>query len=190
MSKVLDLRCDPLDAGGLQREVLRRDKIIHALMRQVEHNLSSVDTDFSLLQNTFVLEEQVRARTDELSRTLDELEMARGETDAASRRLETAVESIFEGFALFDPADRLLMCNDAFKRLWGLGSDVIGQPVEAFSAWQLPARVKTLPPGCSDGVKRISPARGVMNTRYRPGRTFRFASVEPVMVIQSGFIPT
>lgn len=131
MSKVLDLRCDPLDAGGLQREVLRRDKIIHALMRQVEHNLSSVDTDFSLLQNTFVLEEQVRARTDELSRTLDELEMARGETDAASRRLETAVESIFEGFALFDPADRLLMCNDAFKRLWGLGSDVIGQPVEA-----------------------------------------------------------
>jgi diguanylate cyclase (GGDEF)-like protein/PAS domain S-box-containing protein len=130
MSKVLDLRCDPLDAGGLQREVLRRDKIIHALMRQVEHNLSAVDTDYALLQNTFVLEEQVRARTDELSRTLDELETARSETEAASKRLATAVESIFEGFALFDPADRLLMCNDAFKRLWGLDSEVIGQHVE------------------------------------------------------------
>ena len=130
MSKTLDLRCDPADASGLQQEILRRDKIIRSLMRQVEHNLNAVDTDYGLLQNTFVLEEQVRVRTDELTSTLDALEAARGETEAASKRLETAVESIFEGFALFDPADCLLMCNEAFKELWMLDGEVIGCHVD------------------------------------------------------------
>jgi PAS domain-containing protein len=117
---MLDLRCSPEDAAGLRQEILRRDKIIRSLMYQVEHNLNALDTDYGLLQNTFVLEEQVRVRTDELTHLLDELEAARTETEAARNRLEAAVECIFEGFALFDPGDRLLMCNDAFRRLWGL----------------------------------------------------------------------
>ncbi len=119
-SSMLDLRCSPEDAAGLRQEILRRDKIIRSLMYQVEHNLNALDTDYGLLQNTFVLEEQVRVRTDELTHLLDELEAARTETEAARNRLEAAVECIFEGFALFDPGDRLLMCNDAFRRLWGL----------------------------------------------------------------------
>lgn len=123
---LFDLRCSPDDAAGLGREVLRRDKIIRALMHQVEHNLNALDTDYGLLQNTFVLEEQVRGRTDELTHTLDELVVARGDAEAARRRLETAVECIFEGFVLFDPADRLLMCNDAFRQLLGLSGEVIG----------------------------------------------------------------
>jgi len=127
VSGALDLRCDPEDPGGLRGEIVRRDKMIRSLMRQVEHNLNALDTDYALLQNTFVLEEQVRARTDELTRILDELEGARSETEAARRRLEAAVESIFEGFALFDPADRLLMCNDAFRRLWAFDGDVLGR---------------------------------------------------------------
>lgn len=57
---LFDLRCSPEDAAGLGREILRRDKIIRALMHQVEHNLNALDTDYGLLQNTFVLEEQVR----------------------------------------------------------------------------------------------------------------------------------
>jgi len=126
MSKTLDLRCDPEDSDGLRQEVFRRDKIIRSLMHQVEHSLDALDTDYAVLQNTFVLEEQVRARTDMLSHLLDQLEAARGETEAAHRRLETAVESISDGFALFDPSDRLLMCNAAFRRLWGFEGEVIG----------------------------------------------------------------
>ena len=126
-SAMLDLRCPPEDADGLQREISRRDKIIHSLMYQVEHNLNALDTDYGLLQNTFVLEEQVRARTDQLTHILDELEAARSETDASRRRLEAAVECIFEGFALFDPSDRLLMCNEAFRRLWEFDGEVIGR---------------------------------------------------------------
>ncbi len=126
MRDALELRCAAGDPGGLLQEVLRRDKIIRSLMRQVEHNLNAVDSDYGLLQNTFVLEQQVQARTEELKHTLDELEAARGETEAAHRRLEAAVESIFEGFALFDPEDRLQLCNEAFRHLWGLTGEVLG----------------------------------------------------------------
>lgn len=71
---MLELRCDAGDADGLRREIGRRNKIIIALMRQVEHNLNCVDTNYGLLQNTFVLEEQVRMRTDELKKTVEALE--------------------------------------------------------------------------------------------------------------------
>ncbi len=131
---MLSLRCDPEDAAGLRDEISRRDRIIGALIHQVEHNLNTLDTDFGLLQNTYVLEEQVRARTDELTRLLRELEAARNDAEAASTRLETAVECIFEGFALFDPEDRLLLCNEAFRRLWGFDGEERGRSFDELLA--------------------------------------------------------
>jgi diguanylate cyclase (GGDEF)-like protein/PAS domain S-box-containing protein len=71
---MLDLRCDPDDAEGLRREIARRDKIIRSLVYQVEHSLNSQDSDFGLLQNTAMLEEQVRLRTDELKKSVETLE--------------------------------------------------------------------------------------------------------------------
>ncbi|HEX8988463.1 MAG TPA: ATP-binding protein [Rhodocyclaceae bacterium] len=69
MTRVLDLRCDPRDAEGLRREIQRRDKIIRSLIYQVEQNLNSFNRGYGLLQNTFMLEEQVRRRTDELKKS-------------------------------------------------------------------------------------------------------------------------
>ena len=74
MNFMFDLRCDPEDAEGLRAEIVRRDKIIRALIRQVEHGLSVGETDYALLQNNFVLEEQVRLRTEELKKSVDALE--------------------------------------------------------------------------------------------------------------------
>ncbi len=70
-----DLRCDPQDVAGLQQEILRRDKIINALVHQVERSFNSHDTDYALLQNTLALEEKVRIRTDQLKKSVETLEL-------------------------------------------------------------------------------------------------------------------
>ena len=127
MKPVLELRCPAGDVDGLEAEIARRDKIIDALIYQVERNLNARDTGYGLLQTTFVLEEQVRLRTEELSATLNTLGEVRREAEAARDRLEAAVASISDGFALFDPEDRLLLCNDAFRHFWGLAGELAGR---------------------------------------------------------------
>ena len=123
MNDGLDLRCDPDDPAGLRAEIARRDKMIVALMNQVQRNLNSPDSDFALLHTTFMLEEQVRHRT-------MELEQAQRDIEGARDRLSAAIDSISEGFALFDGEDRLLICNEVYLSLWGLGRNAIGRTLE------------------------------------------------------------
>jgi diguanylate cyclase (GGDEF)-like protein/PAS domain S-box-containing protein len=113
-----DIRCRQDDAEGLLQEIIRRDKIIDALAYQVERNLNDQNRDYGLLQTTFVLEDQIRQRTEELTATLEALGEVSTRATAARLQLETAVENISDGFALFDPQDRILLCNEAFRRLW------------------------------------------------------------------------
>ena len=82
MKPILNIRCQAGDVDGLQAEIARRDQIIDALVYQVERNLNAQDTDYGLLQSTFVLEEQVRHRTEELSATLHTLSEVRDEAEA------------------------------------------------------------------------------------------------------------
>ena len=123
---MLELRCDPGDAEGLRREIARRDKIIGALMRQVEHSLNASDTDFALLQNTFMLEEQVRLRTSELKRADEALRRSHAELEerVAQRTAELSqqlhflqqlIEAIPGPVFYKDAAGRYLGCNSAFK---------------------------------------------------------------------------
>ncbi len=127
MNRMLDLRCGPDDAAGLRDEIERRNKIIRSLIYQVEHNLNAQDTDYGLLQATFILEDQVHQRTGELKRTLAERDAAQQEAQAVRLRLEAAVDSVSDGFVLFDPDDRLLLCNRSYQRLWGLPGDLRGR---------------------------------------------------------------
>ncbi|MBL8480608.1 MAG: PAS-domain containing protein, partial [Rhodocyclaceae bacterium] len=120
MMPPVDLRAAPNDTAGLLKEIQRRDKIIDALTYQVEQNLSDQGRDYGLLQTTFVLEDQVRQRTEELTNTLTTLGEVMAEATAARKQLETAVETSSDGFALFDSERRVLLCNQAFRRLWGL----------------------------------------------------------------------
>jgi diguanylate cyclase (GGDEF)-like protein/PAS domain S-box-containing protein len=111
---MFELRCDPLDADGLRREILRRDKIIRSLMRQAEQNPNALDTDFSLLQNTFVLEEQVRARTEALKKSVE--------------TLESFMSNASVGI-LFTRERTLQRHNRKFGELFGFaGNEAIGQP--------------------------------------------------------------
>ncbi|HND14503.1 MAG TPA: PAS-domain containing protein, partial [Pseudomonadales bacterium] len=122
-----DIRCAPDDTVGLRQEIERRDRIIDALVYQVEHNLHGEDRDFALLQTTFMLEAQIRQRTEALTTALDTLSEATAQATTAREQLEAAVDNISDGFALFDPEGRILLCNEAFRRLWGLNGQIAGQ---------------------------------------------------------------
>lgn len=127
MHEDIELRCAPDDSEGLRAEIRRRDRIIRVLMDRAQRHLAGAQSDFNLLQTTFMLEEQVRNRTRELQETLDALGNAKREAEAARYRLSEAIGAISEGFALYDPEDRLIVCNDAFRELWGFRSNPIGR---------------------------------------------------------------
>jgi len=73
MKDLIGIHCADNDAEGLQKEILRRNTIISTLIRQIEQGLYS-GSDFGLLQNTFALEKQVRQRTEELRRSIEEMD--------------------------------------------------------------------------------------------------------------------
>lgn len=128
MNNHLDIRCDPGDPAGLLEEIRRRDKIINALTNRVQRSLNSPHSDFNLLQTTFMLEEEVNHRTRELEQALSALHDAKHEVEAERHRLDDAISAVPEGFAIFSPDDRLVLCNDAYRRLWGFGPDILGRP--------------------------------------------------------------
>ncbi|MCF8499158.1 MAG: PAS-domain containing protein [Rhodospirillum sp.] len=114
-----------LPQGGPD-EVVRLRKIAGALMKQVERAVDAQGGAYSLFQAAILLDAKVRERTGELEETLDQLERAnrdleraKGEALRAQGRLSDAVESISEGFALFDADDRLILFNERFWDFWG-----------------------------------------------------------------------
>jgi len=52
----------------------------------------------------------------ELKRTETELIAAKGQADSIRHRLDDAIESLNDGFMLFDKNDRLILCNSAYKQ--------------------------------------------------------------------------
>lgn len=73
---------DPADPVERQNEKLRR--IVNALMDRVERNTNQTGNAFGLFQRAIALEGEVKARTRDLQRTLDELNHANRKLEAAS----------------------------------------------------------------------------------------------------------
>lgn len=112
---------NPNDSLERQNEKLIR--ITAALMQRVEQGGGGSSAAYTQFQRAALLEEEVRARTQDLERALDllnqsnaQLADANAETEAARANLANAIETVQEGFALFDPADRLVMCNSRFGK--------------------------------------------------------------------------
>ncbi|MFM7348231.1 MAG: ATP-binding protein, partial [Erythrobacter sp.] len=132
---------DPAEANGqaeeiarLTEKVRRLEAINAALMDRVERASDLHAGAFSMFENAITLEAMVRDRTGELEQAMVKLasinaqiEAAHLDADAARARLRDAIESLGDGFALFDVEDRLVMCNDAFLAIWPEFREVVNQ---------------------------------------------------------------
>ncbi|QPH53657.1 PAS domain-containing sensor histidine kinase [Pontivivens ytuae] len=110
---------DPTDDLARQNEKLLR--ISEVLMNRVEQATNDSGAAFAHFQRAAMLEDQVRERTADLERALDLLHesnaryaAANDEKEAARRDLASAIETIKEGFALFDDEDVLQLSNSRF----------------------------------------------------------------------------
>lgn len=110
---------DPREPLERQNEKLRR--ICEALMRRAEQSGDGRGDAFSQFQRAVLLEDQVRERTRDLEQALDLLNESNARLAQASRATERArsdlagaIETVQEGFALFDESDRLVLCNSRF----------------------------------------------------------------------------
>ncbi len=104
-----------------ERQIEKLLKINAALMRRVEQNTDDSGAAYAQFQRAALLEEEVRRRTQDLERVLDllndsnaRLAEANRETENARKNLTNAIETVQEGFALFDADERLVMCNSRF----------------------------------------------------------------------------
>lgn len=109
------------DRDDLARQNEKLLKIVSTLMRRVEQDTDSSGVAYAQFQRAVMLEEEVRARTRDLERALDllnesnaKLAVANRETEAARADLANAIETVQEGFALFNADELLVMCNSRF----------------------------------------------------------------------------
>lgn len=116
---MIETLINPADPPERRQEKLLA--IVKVLMRRVEQITDDGGAAYAQFQRAAMLEDQVRERTRELIRTLDllnasnaALEEAHRETERARQNLANAIETVQEGFALFDPGDVLVMCNSRF----------------------------------------------------------------------------
>jgi signal transduction histidine kinase/PAS domain-containing protein len=118
---------DPRDAelDALREELRKLRKINAALMDRVERSTDMSASAFSMFETAISLESMVRDRTSQLEEALArlatanaDLAEAHGHADAARMRLRDAIDSISEGFVLFDADDRLVLFNEAYLGFW------------------------------------------------------------------------
>jgi signal transduction histidine kinase/CheY-like chemotaxis protein len=116
---MIETLINPADSAERRAEKLLT--IAEALMRRVEQATDDSGAAYAQFQRAALLEDQVRERTHDLGRALDllnesnaRLADAMREAETARQNLSNAIETVQEGFALFDREERLVMCNSRF----------------------------------------------------------------------------
>jgi len=115
-----DQRIAELEA---ENERLRRTR--DALILRVESGVTHQLEPYAAFEHSVILAEQVRERTEALNHTMEELKVsnkalsrAREEAETTRQRLNDAIESIADGFVLFDNGHHLLQSNSRFQSYW------------------------------------------------------------------------
>ncbi|QEH77822.1 response regulator [Sphingomonas sp. C8-2] len=116
---------DEAELETLREELRKLRKINAALIDRVERSTDMAGNAFSMFETAISLEAMVRDRTSQLEDALAKLAQANadlarahGLADAARMRLRDAIDSINEGFVLFDAEDRLVLFNEAYLGFW------------------------------------------------------------------------
>lgn len=107
----------------LERQNEKLMQIVQSLMRRVEQKTEDSGLAYQQFERAALLETEVRERTRDLERALDLLQeannrlgIANEETETARANLTEAIETINEGFALFEPGEGLVLSNSRFCR--------------------------------------------------------------------------
>jgi PAS domain S-box-containing protein len=110
---------------ALQQENAKLRRINAALIERVESRGAPPDDAYAAFQYSVELAEQVRERTDALNQAMAELKAsnhllleARSRAEIAHQHLTDAIESISDGFVLFDREQRIILFNSRFKSFW------------------------------------------------------------------------
>ena len=77
---------------ALKAEVVRLNKVVAALIKRAEQSMNSQNSSFGMFQNTLLLEQQVRRRTQELEIALRKNEAMNRELQQAKARMEREIE--------------------------------------------------------------------------------------------------
>ena len=111
--------------AALERENAKLRKINEALMRRVEQGLADNGNSFTFFQVAAELETRIQERTSALEKAMADLEAsnfalheAKLAAELAKNQLNVAVETIADGFALWDSDNRLLHCNRKFSEMF------------------------------------------------------------------------
>lgn len=150
---------DP-ETEALREEVRKLRKINAALMDRVERSSDMAGNAFAMFETAISLESKVRKRTVELEDALSRLATANADlakahaaADAMRMRLRDAIDSINEGFVLFDAEDKLVLFNEAYLGFWPEIADQIEEGM-AFDAIAKLAAAQHRPPDSIVGPDR------------------------------------
>lgn len=168
----------------LETQIDKLSRINAALISRVERATDLHGSAFSLFETAIALEGRVRDRTAELEGAMSALAssnaalaLARDEADTARRRLADAIESIDEGFAIFDAEDRLVLANQTYVGLWPEAADLIhpgahfADIVEALARARVPLGALAAPNAwASDRLERHRVADGGQAIPLSDGR--------------------
>lgn len=131
----------------LEAENRRLRDIRDALIVRVESGSAHKPEPYAAFEHSVILAEQVRERTEALNLTMEELKVsnkalirAREEAETSRQRLNDAIESIADGFVLFDRDHCLIQTNSRFRSYWrhaGVPVPQAGTPIGAVKALAL-----------------------------------------------------
>ncbi|WP_319772196.1 NahK/ErcS family hybrid sensor histidine kinase/response regulator [Breoghania sp.] len=96
---------------ALEAENAKLRTIRDALIRQVDRSHDFTGNAFKLFQSVAELETNVEKRIQRVARAMNEAKIAR-------RQLQQAIDSIGEGFILYDSDDKIVLCNRRYRELF------------------------------------------------------------------------
>ncbi len=109
---------------SLDVQVAKQAKIIDALVRRAGRQHEVGHEAYSAFQSAIALQGQVWAKTRDLERASNELELVRFDREQTQKNLSDALSVMEGGFALFTDG-KLQVCNDLFKSLLPDITDII-----------------------------------------------------------------
>lgn len=109
----------------------------------------------NLEQNLAQQEKLVRQRTAELEAELEERAHAEKEQERAQSLLKDAIESISDGFVIYDEQDKLVICNEQYRELYPTVADIMVEGTTYEEILDQATELNQFPEGDSNAKERL-----------------------------------